>query len=227
MAPIQVVIAEDHLLMRAGIEALLAVDADRFRVVGTCSGYAELIDVASALRPDVVIADIRMPPDFRDEGIRAAAEIRRSSPEMGVIALSSHLSAGYLLELLADGSGRRGYLLKERIATANQLASAIEVVASGGSFIDPVVVDSLVHTEEKRPESPLRVLTRRERQTLAEVAQGRSNRAIAELFGVSERAIENHVGAIFTKLDLYDSRDINRRVKATLLFLSSSGEPGP
>jgi DNA-binding NarL/FixJ family response regulator len=224
--PLRVLIAEDHLLMRAGVEALLGVDGDRFLVVGTCSGYAELLSSVEQLSPDVVVADIRMPPDFRDEGIRAAAEIRRRYPEIGVIALSSHLSADYLLTLISDGSGRRGYLLKERIATADQLSSASEVVAAGGSFIDPLVVDSLVHTEERRSESPLRILTKRERETLTEVAKGRSNRAIAELFGVSERAIENHVGACFTKLDLYESRDINRRVTAALLFLSNRDAPG-
>lgn len=211
--------------MRAGVEALLGAHGDRFLVVGTCSGYTELLSSVERLSPDVVVADIRMPPDFRDEGIRAAAEIRRRCPEIGVIALSSHLSADYLLTLISDGSGRRGYLLKERVATADQLSSAIEVVAGGGSFIDPLVVDSLVHTEERRSESPLRVLTKRERETLAEVAKGRSNRGIAELFGVSERAIENHVGAVFTKLDLYDSRDINRRVTAALMFLSNRDAP--
>lgn len=219
MERIRVVIAEDNLLVRVGLEALLTAEDD-IEVVGVCSCYEELMEKVGQHRPDVAVTDIRMPPTFTDEGVRAATEMRVSNSEIGVILLSQFLDPSYLLALIGEGSGRRGYLLKERVATPGQLVAALRAVAAGGSFIDPVVVDSLVGAESRRTRTPLARLTPRERETLTEIASGKSNVAIAAGFRVSERAVEKHIGAIFTKLDLPDDRDSNRRVKAVVMFLS-------
>jgi DNA-binding NarL/FixJ family response regulator len=216
---VRVVIAEDNLLVRAGVEALLGIEDD-IQVVGVYSSYETLMSHVDRDAPDVIVTDIRMPPTSTDEGIRAATELRRSHPELGVVVLSQFRDPTYLLRLVAEGSGRRGYLLKERVSAPGQLASAVKTVAAGGSFIDPVVVESLVSAQVRSAGTPLQRLTQRERETLAEVASGKSNLAIATTFSVSERAVEKHINAIFGKLDLLDDRDSNRRVKAVLMFLS-------
>ena len=215
---IRTVLAEDNLLVRAGIEALLDASGE-CQVVGVCTGYDQLLQVVSATRPEVLVTDIRMPPTYTDEGIRAAVELRTAMPDTGVVVLSQYLESNYLRALIADGTGRRGYLLKERVASRDELMSAIRVVASGGSFIDPLVVESLV--VRRHAGSALDRLTPRERQTLAQIASGKSNAAIASTFGVSHRAIEKHINSIFTKLDLSDDADINRRVCAVAVFLGS------
>jgi DNA-binding NarL/FixJ family response regulator len=214
------VIAEDYLLVRAGIEALVATE-EGVEVVGVCSGYDGLLACVDKHRPDVVITDIRMPPTLTDEGIRAATMLRETHPDVAVLVLSQFLDPSYLLALIAQGSSRRGYLLKERIAAPGELISAVRTVASGGSFIDSVVVDSLVSAKARHEGGALRQLTPRERETLAEVAAGRSNSAIAARFKVSERAVEKYINSIFLKLGLRGDRDTNRRVKAVLLFLDS------
>jgi len=219
VGPVRVVVAEDNLLVRAGVEALLSAE-DGVVVTGVVSRYEELLAQVDRDEPDVVVTDIRMPPSSSDEGIRAAAALRRTHPDVGVVVLSQFLDPGYLLTLIEEGSSRRGYLLKERLASTGQLSSAIRTVAEGGSFIDPLVVDSLVSAKAHSPASPLDRLTPRELQTLAEVAAGRSNSAIAAGFGVTERAVEKHINSIFSKLDLVDDRDSNRRVCAVLMFLS-------
>ncbi|MEV0387374.1 response regulator transcription factor [Nonomuraea sp. NPDC050643] len=220
MTQLRIVIAEDNLLVRAGIQALVATEAD-VEVSGVCSGYEALMTSVDEERPDVVVTDIRMPPTLTDEGIRAATTLRVTHPEVAVLVLSQFLDPAYLLDLIAQGSSRRGYLLKERIAAPGELVSAVRTVASGGSFIDPVVVDSLVSAKARNEAGALRELTPRERQTLAEVAAGRSNLAIAAGFGVSERAVEKYINSIFLKLGLRGDRDTNRRVKAVLMFLDS------
>jgi DNA-binding NarL/FixJ family response regulator len=167
-----------------------------------------------------------MPPTSTDEGIRAAAELRRAQPEVAVVVLSQYLDPSYLLALIAEGSNRRGYLLKERVASVGELASAVRTVAAGGSFIDPAVVDALVAAKVRHDRTPLKRLTRRELETLGEVAAGKSNRAIAASLGVSDRAVEKHINSIFLKLDLLDDQDTNRRVKAVLMFLHPTARPG-
>ncbi|MGH3461767.1 MAG: response regulator transcription factor [Kribbellaceae bacterium] len=219
VSPVRVVVAEDNLLVRAGVEALLSTE-DGVVVTGVVSRYEELMAQVQRDEPDVVVTDIRMPPTSSDEGIRAAAALRRSHPDVGVVVLSQFLDPAYLLKLIEEGSSRRGYLLKERLASTGQLRSAIHTVAEGGSFIDPLVVDSLVSAKARGPATALDRLTPREMQTLAEVAAGRSNSAIAAGFGVTERAIEKHINSIFHKLGLLDDRDSNRRVCAVLMFLS-------
>ncbi|TMR90560.1 response regulator transcription factor [Nonomuraea basaltis] len=220
MTSLRIVIAEDNLLVRAGIEALLGTEGG-VEVIGVCSGYDALMTSVDQEKPDVVVTDIRMPPTLTDEGIRAATALRDTHPELAVLVLSQFLDPSYLLALIAQGSSRRGYLLKERIAAPGELVSAVRTVASGGSFIDSVVVDSLVSAKARNEGGVLRQLTPRERETLAEVAAGRSNLAIAARFGVSERAVEKYINSIFLKLGLRGDRDTNRRVKAVLMFLDS------
>jgi DNA-binding NarL/FixJ family response regulator len=176
--------------------------------------------------PDVVVTDIRMPPTFTDEGIRAATRLRRTHPRIGVVVLSQFVDPTYLSALVADGSNGRGYLLKERISTPGELSGAIREVAAGGSFIDPLVVAALVKAGMRGDRSPMRRLTTRELETLTEMASGKSNGAIAAGFVVTERAVEKHINSIFTKLNLMNDSDSNRRVKAVLMFLgqASSGE---
>ena len=222
MGTIRVVVAEDHLLMRAGVAALLSTEDD-LDVVGLCGSYPDLLACVARTAVDVVVTDVRMPPSLTDEGIRAAVSLRRTHPGVGVVVLSQYLDPQYIRALIADGSRGRGYLLKDRVVSEGELVSAVRVVAGGGSFIDPMVVESLVSAENRLESSPLRRLTARERETLMEVAKGRSNAAIAAGFRISERAVEKHINSIFTKLGLTGDRDINRRVTATLMMLSSVG----
>jgi DNA-binding NarL/FixJ family response regulator len=216
---IRVVVAEDHLLVRAGVEALLSPESD-LEVVGLCGSLPELMASVDRLNPNVVVTDVRMPPSMTDEGVRAATELRHTHPDVGVVVLSQFLDPSYLRALIADGSHGRGYLLKERVSAQGELVGALRAVAGGGSFIDALVVESLVAAENRSAKSPLRRLTVRETETLAELAKGRSNAAIAARFHVSGRAIEKHVNSIFAKLGLADDVDTNRRVKAVLMMLS-------
>jgi DNA-binding NarL/FixJ family response regulator len=220
---IRVVVAEDHLLVRAGVEALLSAESD-LEVAGSCGSLPELMASVDRLNPNVVLTDVRMPPSMTDEGVRAAAELRHTHPDVGVVVLSQFLDPSYLRALIAEGSQGRGYLLKERVSAQGELVGALRAVAAGGSFIDALVVESLVAAENRSARSPLRRLTVRETETLAEVAKGRSNAAIADAFHVSGRAIEKHVNSIFAKLDLADDGDTNRRVKAVLMMLSFGTE---
>jgi DNA-binding NarL/FixJ family response regulator len=168
----------------------------------------------------VVVTDIRMPPSGKDEGLQAAAWLRANRPKVGVVVLSQYTSPGYALALLEHGSAGRAYLLKERVASVDELAHAIRAVSEGGSVIDPQVVDELVRSRSHSQASSLDELTPRESQILAEMAQGKNNAAIAATLTVSERAVEKHTNSIFMKLGLSEEKDVNRRVKAVLLFLS-------
>ena len=189
-------------------------------VAGACTDFDGLIAMVESEHPDVVVTDIRMPPTGTDEGVRAAKLLRADHPEIGVVVLSQYVEPGYALELLEAGSERRAYLLKERVSDVDQLVRAIEEVASGGSVIDPKVVETLVAARSRRADSPLEYLTPREHEVLAEMAQGRNNAAVASALGLSERAVEKHINSVFSKLGLSEEPDVNRRVKAVLLFLA-------
>jgi DNA-binding NarL/FixJ family response regulator len=228
VAQIRVVLAEDNALLREGVSRLVE-SADDLELVGVASDLPELLAIADEVVPDVVVTDIRMPPTGTDEGLRAAAWLREHHPKVGVVVLSQFTSPTYALALLEEGSSGRAYLLKERVAGADELAQAIRVVAGGGSVIDPVVVDELVRARANKKSSDLSWLTPRESEILGEMAQGKSNLAIADTLGVSERAVEKHSNAIFSKLGLSEERDANRRVKAVLVYLSEhdGGMPPP
>jgi DNA-binding NarL/FixJ family response regulator len=228
VAPVRVVLAEDNALLREGVSRLVDA-ADDLELVGVASDLPELLAIADEVSPDVVVTDIRMPPTGTDEGLRAAAWLREHHPKTGVVVLSQFTSPTYALALLEEGSAGRAYLLKERVAGADELAQAIRVVAAGGSVIDPVVVDELVRARASKKSSDLSWLTPRESEILGEMAQGKSNLAIADALGVSERAVEKHSNAIFSKLGLSEERDANRRVKAVLVYLSEhdGGMPPP
>jgi DNA-binding NarL/FixJ family response regulator len=219
MATIRVALAEDHVLLREGISRLVAATED-FELVGVAGDLPQLLRIVSEQEPDVVVTDIRMPPTGTDEGIRAAAWIREHHPRAGVVVLSQYTAPGYAVALLEHGSAGRAYLLKEQVASVDELARAIRTVAQGGSVIDPRVVDELVKARSQHHRSALSSLTARESEILAEMAQGKSNAAIAAALSVTERAVEKHTNSIFAKLGLSEERDVNRRVKAVLLFLS-------
>lgn len=213
-------LAEDNALLREGISRLVETHED-LELVGVASDLPQLLELIERHNPDVVVTDIRMPPTGTDEGIQAAAYLREKHPGVGVVVLSQYTAPAYALALLQEGSAGRAYLLKERVAGADELAQAVRVVAGGGSVIDPLVVDELVRARANRRKSDLEWLTPRESEILAEMAQGKSNGAIAETLGVSERAVEKHSNAIFAKLGLSEEKDLNRRVKAVLVYLSA------
>jgi DNA-binding NarL/FixJ family response regulator len=217
VAPLRVLIAEDSFLIREGIAQLLQTRPE-VEVVAACSDLHELLDAVGKTPVDVVVTDIRMPPRHDDEGIRAAAALRETHPDVGVVVLSQYAVPDYALALLEGGAARRAYLLKERVADLDQLVGAIEAVARGASVIDPKVVDKMLGTES----SQLADLTRREREILSEMAQGKSNAAIASSLFLTERAVEKHSNAIFGKLGLTYEKDVNKRVKAVLVYLAES-----
>ncbi len=218
---IRVILAEDNALLRQGLARLIDGHAD-LELLGTAVDLPSLLALDEEIEPDVVVTDIRMPPTGTDEGIRAAAEIRARRPDTGVVVLSQYAEPPYALALLAEGSAGRAYLLKERVAGVDDLAYAINEVARGGSVIDPAVVEVLVAANAKKPHSELERLTPREREILGEMAQGKSNAAIAATLILSERAVEKHSNSIFSKLGLSEEKDLNRRVKAVLLFLNEA-----
>ncbi len=217
--PLRVVVAEDSLLVREGIVGLLSRPED-IEVVAGCGDLPDLLAAVEAARPDVVVTDVRMPPGFDDEGIRAAKQLRQTHPAVGVVVLSQYVDPGYATALFSAGSIGRAYLLKERVSQPGQLADAVRTVATGGSVIDPEVVDVLVAASTRQRRSPVATLSPRELEVLEQVAQGKSNAAIAASLYLSERAVEKHINALFTKLDLGQAPDVNRRVKAVLLYLS-------
>jgi DNA-binding NarL/FixJ family response regulator len=225
MSRIRVVLAEDHVLLREGISRLVAANDD-MELAGTAGDLPGLLELAERERPDVVVTDIRMPPTGSDEGIQAAAWLRQHLPATGVVVLSQYAAPGYAIALLEGGSAGRAYLLKERIGNVDELAGAIRAVADGGSVIDPTVVDQLVRTRGGDGPLGLATLTPRELEILAEMAQGKSNSAIAAALFVTERAVEKHTNSIFAKLNLSEERDVNRRVKAVLVFLNQRQAAG-
>jgi DNA-binding NarL/FixJ family response regulator len=221
---VRVVVAEDNYLVREGITRLLETQPD-VEIVGSCGDLESLLAAVEADPPDVVLTDIRMPPTGTDEGVRAANELRASHPQVGVVVLSQYVEPGYALALLKHGSEGRAYLLKERVSDVDQLLHAIVEVAAGGSVIDPKVVETLVTARSRHRDSPLEHLTPREREVLAEMAQGRNNASVAAALGLSERAVEKHINSVFAKLALSEEPDVHRRVKAVLLYLSEHPDP--
>jgi DNA-binding NarL/FixJ family response regulator len=217
--PIRVALAEDHYLVREGVRRLLETQPD-LEIVGVCEDLDSLYAAVANARPDVVVTDIRMPPGNLDEGIRAAEQLRRTDPEVGVVVLSQYLEPRYALALFESGTERRAYLLKERVRDVTQLAAAIKEVASGGSAIDPKVVEALVEAKSRREHSSLRELTPRERDVLREMAEGKNNAAIAEALFVTERSVEKVIHSIFQKLDLAWETAVHKRVKAVILYLA-------
>ena len=216
---IRVILAEDNYLAREGIVRVLESidDLDLIGAYGDLDGVRGAID---ADRPDVVVTDIRMPPSHTDEGIRLAEELRTTQPKIGVVVLSQHAEPLYALSLFDRGAERRAYLLKERVRDGAELGRAVREVATGGSVVDPRIVEGLLSAHTRRDHSPLDELTPRELEILGLIAQGCSNTAIAETLVVTKRAVERHINAIFRKLDLEESEEISRRVKAALLYLS-------
>jgi len=219
MNMVKVALAEDNVLLREGISRLVAANKD-FELVGVASDLPQLLALAAERVPDVVVTDIRMPPTGTDEGIQAASWLREHYPSTGVVVLSQYVAPKYAVALLEHGSAGRAYLLKERVGSVDELARAIRTVAAGGSVIDHMVVDELVKARSQEHSSGMSLLTARESQILAEMAQGKSNSAIAGALYVTERAVEKHTNSIFAKLGLSEEKDVNRRVKAVLVYLS-------
>jgi DNA-binding NarL/FixJ family response regulator len=214
----RVAVADDAAILREGLALLL--QRAGFEVAGLAADAEELFPLVERYRPDVVIIDIRMPPTYTDEGLQAARTIRRRWPGTGILVLSQYVRPAYALELLSGGAGGIGYLLKERVSDVSELSSAIERIAAGGSVLDPRVVEQLVG-RPRHGADRLGRLTWREREVLALMAEGRSNKAIAERLVVTEHTIEKHVKNIFAALGMPPSADEHRRVLAVLTFLNS------
>jgi DNA-binding NarL/FixJ family response regulator len=216
-APVRVVIAEDAVVLRDGLAELLG--GRGFAVVSAVGDAPGLLAAVRAHRPDVAVVDVRMPPTHTDDGLRAAVELRREQPDLGVLVFSQYVETRYATELLADRADGVGYLLKDRVAHVSQFVDAVRRVSEGGTALDPEVVTQLFGAS-RRTDS-LATLTPREREVLALMAEGRSNTAIAAALVVSGRAVEKHVANIFTKLDLPPSEADHRRVLAVLRYLDS------
>jgi DNA-binding NarL/FixJ family response regulator len=216
---LRIVVGEDNFLVREGIRRLLTTEPD-VEVVGAAGDLGELLDVVDATGPDVVLTDIRMPPEHKDEGLQAAEHCRRRHPDMGVVLLSQYVDPEYVRVLLAQGTDRRGYLLKERVSELDDLLLALREVAKGGSALDPKVVETLLVARSNDRPGELARLTPREREVLAAMAQGHTNAVIAKELFLSIRAVEKHINAIFSKLGLTGDQESHPRVRAVLLYLS-------
>jgi len=214
---VRVVIAEDLFLLREGLASLIKQHG--FDVAETVDNGPSLLRALLGQRPDIAVVDVRLPPSYSDEGLRAALEARRQVPGLPILILSQHVEQLYARELLADQAGGVGYLLKDRVFTDEQFIDALHTVARGGTVMDPEVVAKLLARPSNR--QPVTRLTDREREVLALMAEGRSNSAIAQRMFVSEKAVSKHCTSIFAKLDLPPSDDDNRRVLAVLAYLNS------
>jgi DNA-binding NarL/FixJ family response regulator len=217
---IRVVLGDDSFLAREGIAHVLdgITDVD---LVAACVDLDQLRSTVERVGPDVVVTDIRMPPTNTDEGIRFAGELRASHPEIGVVVLSQHAEPAYAMRLFEDGSSQRAYLLKERVKDEDELGRALREVVAGRSLVDTRIVDKLVSARLDDP--GIEKLTPREREILSMIAEGRSNASIAESLNLKRRAVERHINGIFAKLDLGEASDVNRRVKAALVYLTDGG----
>ncbi|WP_040562778.1 response regulator [Kineosphaera limosa] len=219
MASLRVVLAEDSALFREGVRALLD-SHPAIADVREAASLPQVLELIGADAPDVVITDIRMPPNHRDEGIQLAAMLRDTHPSVGVVVLSQYADAELAVALMNAGSGGRGYLLKERVSDVEHLVAALFDVVAGGSAIDSEIIDELMGRDGRTASSPLERLTPRESEVLALIATGASNNAIAKTLVVTPRAVEKHINSIFAKLDLPVGDDTHRRVAAVLLHLS-------
>ncbi len=217
------ILADDSALIRDGLSRLLADEG--IEVMATFPDATELLDAVGSHQPDVLVVDVRMPPGFQTEGLEAALEIRRQRPETAVLVLSQYIETRYALDLLAEGAGGVGYLLKDRVTQLDDFLDALARVAAGGTAIDPAVVERLVR-RPRRP-GPLDRLSDREREVLALMAEGHSNAAIAERLVVNQRTAETHVRNILTKLDLPPEAAIDRRVRAVVLWLQAHPRAEP
>jgi DNA-binding NarL/FixJ family response regulator len=223
---LRIAIADDSYLVREGLHQLLG-EVPGLEVIAVCEDTYTLQAAIEREPPDVVVSDIRMPPFRQREGIQVAAELRETHPEIGVVILSQYADPTLALELFKSGSDGRAYLLKERVGNRDELVAAIQAVADGRSVIDPKIIEELIAEHARSPSSPLDELTGREREVLAEVATGKSNAAIAAQLFLTKRAVEKHINAIFMKLNLRETGDTSRRVKATLMFLADEGAHAP
>lgn len=223
---VRVALADDSFLVREALTGLLA-QMPGVELVAACRSVDELRAAIDDTSPDIVLTEIPMPPSMTDEGLQLAAQLRETHPETAVIALSDKYDPAYALALLESGADRRGYLLKKRLHSPRQLLAAIETVVTGGSLIDAEVVDALVDRRQDPEPSLLADLTADERETLVEMARGSSNVAIARRLGINQRTVERHVHTIFEKLQLPATPDVNRRVRAVLLYLSTAGATAP
>lgn len=219
---IRVVLADDHYLTREGVRSLLETDPE-IEIAAVCGDLGSLLAAVNETAPDVVVTDIRMPPSGVDEGIQAATRLRETHPHVGVVVLSQYTDPRYALALFEGGTAGRGYLLKERVADLAQLVGAIRAVASGGSVIDPKVVESLVAERGRVEASPLHALTIREQDVLREMAEGKNNAAIAQTLFLTERSVENVIHAVFQKLGIGFETSVHKRVKAVILYLAEGG----
>ena len=217
---IRVVLAEDNYLLREGTAALLDT-LDDVELVATAADKDELLAKVAEHGPDVVITDIRMPPEHQTEGLAAAAEIRTRYPGTGVILLTQFADPQYAYEFLSQGAAGAGYLLKERIGDIAELKRSLQQVAAGGSALDPELVEALVVRKERAAGSLLGTLTPREREVLEQMAQGKNNATIAKALFLTERAVQKHINSVFSKLGLGDSTDVDRRVAAVLKLLDA------
>ena len=215
---LRVVLAEDSYLVREGIRSVLESRGD-VDVVAAVATADDLLDSVDRLRPDAVLTDVRMPPGHSTEGIIAAHQIRRRHPQVGVVVLSQYADEAYVLDLLRDGTTGFGYLLKERVGDRSELVRALRETASGGSVIDPLLIEPLVGRRRAQQASPLGRLTGRELDVLRLMAEGRSNAAIADELGLSESSIEKYISVIFSKLELAEEPQLHRRVAAVVRFL--------
>jgi DNA-binding NarL/FixJ family response regulator len=221
--PLRVVVADDSYLMREAITHVLDTEPG-FEIVATCEDGDSLLAAVDAELPDVVLTDIRMPPSGDDEGIAVANRLRETHPGMGVVVVSQYAMPQFALALLERGSDGRAYLLKERLSDRAQLVAALRAVAEGGSVVDAKVVESLIAARARADASPVADLTPREREILSEIAQGKTNQAIAEQLFLTKRAVEKHINAIFVKLGLTNAEDFSRRVKAALIYLAQESD---
>lgn len=217
----RVILADDSALIRDGLARLL--DDEGIEVVATFADTDGLVEATANLHPDVLVVDVRMPPDFATEGLEAALEVRRMNPEISVLVLSQHIETRYALDLLAEGAKGAGYLLKDRVTDFDDFLDSLRRVADGGSAIDPEVVSRMLR--RSRGPGPLDRLTDRERDVLALMAQGHTNKAIADRLHVNQRTVETHVGSILLKLELLPEAEVDRRVSAVIMWLNEDPAP--
>jgi serine/threonine-protein kinase PknK len=216
MTGLRVVLAEDDVLLREGLASLL--ERSGYEVAGQAGDGTQLLTMARQTRPDLVVADIRMPPTHTIEGLEAAQAIRRELPDTAILVLSAYVEVQHAMELLAGGAGT-GYLLKSRIADVDEFLDAVQRIARGGSVVDPALVRELVTA--RRRQDPLAVLSAREREVLELMAEGRSNAGIARRLFVAEGTVEKHISSILTKLNLHEADEDHRRVLAAITFLKA------